>query len=92
LRIDRLALLATLAMLGVNLATTGRWADVPGALHGWRLPYVAVSIAVVALLALRGRVEPTSVPAWLPGLTAATGLLLLAGGFLYFWMPWRAWD
>jgi len=37
------ALLLSLVLAWMNLAATGRWASVPGALHGWRLPYYALA-------------------------------------------------
>lgn len=92
MRIDRLALWLTLALLGVNLATTGRWAHVPGALHGWRWPYLAAGILVVAILALRPRANHSQSLRPLAVATSLAGTLLLIGLFVLVWMPWNVWD
>jgi hypothetical protein len=43
------AALAALAVAWANVALTGRWADEPGALHGWRLyPSHVASLAPAA--------------------------------------------
>jgi hypothetical protein len=84
-RSDRLALFATLALLAINLATTGRWTDVPGALHGWRLPYVAAGLIVAAFFGLRAEAPGSRVLPWLPPATFVAGGLLLVGLFACVW-------
>src|SRR5687767_12321790 len=49
------ALLLSLLLAWLNLLLTGRWADVPGALHGWRWPYYALSLTVLTALTLANR-------------------------------------
>ena len=40
-----LALAIALAFAWVNFLSTGRWANLPGALQGWRLPWYAAALA-----------------------------------------------
>jgi hypothetical protein len=91
--IDRLALLLSVALVIANMATTARWAQVPGALRGWRWPYVLAVLAVVAWPALHGSRRGTHapLPSWLPRAVAAGAALLLAALFLINWFPPATW-
>ncbi len=84
----RLALAASLAVAWVNLSMTGRWADEPGALHGWRLwPYAATLAAATLTTVLAGRLRPsTPAPAEGRGVAAAGGVML-AVAFLTTFPP-----
>jgi hypothetical protein len=79
------ALGAALLFAWLNFVTTGRWAHLPGALQGWRLPLYAAALSVATVAALAGwrRIgRPASVgPAWAWGLLASgVALLLVAWG------------
>jgi hypothetical protein len=96
---DRLAgaaLVLTLAIAWVHLALTGRWADVPGAVHGPRFPYYVTALALVSLALLASRLRPaTVVPSSRAGLASAAlggGLILVATAFLVTFPPstWSA--
>jgi len=88
------ALLLSLTIAWINLATTGRWASVPGALHGWRQPYYALALGLSTISALLWLRHPSRAPvsghaiAWL---TAGAGLAVLAGAFCSAFPPstWR---
>ena len=54
----RIALALTLVVAWVNLAFAGRWADEPGALHGWRLLPYAAALLTTTLVAARARRRP----------------------------------
>src|SRR5687768_14601781 len=49
------ALLLSLLLAWLNLLLTGRWSEVPGALHGWRWPYYALALAALTALTLANR-------------------------------------
>jgi hypothetical protein len=89
---DRLALAVTLSLLWINLATTGRWANVPGSLRGARLPNVAVALGLTTLLAFR---KPAAAwwgaPDWLPRSVLIVGASVLAASFLFAWFPPATW-
>jgi hypothetical protein len=90
--VERAAVLSTLGLLAVNLAVAGRWAGVPGALRGWRWPYLAGALAVTALLAFRpvqARPEP---PRWLSLSVAGVGAAVLAVWLLVAWFPPSTWS
>jgi hypothetical protein len=91
-RPERAALLATIVLVGVNLATTGRWADVPGSLRGWRWPYLSAALIAAGLLALRP-VQWRRPPApWLARTIAAVGGSVLAACLLVAWFPPSSWS
>jgi len=87
LPVERTAALATLALLAVNLVVTGRWAGVPGALRGWRWPFLAGAIVVTALLALRPVQPRREPPRWLSLSVAGVGTAVLAVWMLVAWFP-----
>ena len=89
---ERGAVLATLALLAANLATTGRWASVPGALRGWRWPYLAAALAVTAVLAFRPTQPNWSAPRWLSRAVVALGMAALVTWLLGAWFPPSAWS
>lgn len=45
------ALALSLLFAWVNFLTTGRWAELPGALHGWRKPWYAAALVILTLIA-----------------------------------------
>ena len=77
-----LALAIALAFAWVNFLSTGRWANLPGALQGWRLPWYAAALVAATAGALwhRRRIgQPVSLgPAWLIVFLAAGAALLVA--------------
>ena len=100
LRADRAATFASLGLIALNVALTGRWADVPGGMRGWRWPLVAAAIVFAALPAMRRRnrtsgrpgVAPARVwPGRLSAILLWTGVIVLAGEFLLEWLPPSAW-
>jgi hypothetical protein len=46
----RLLIAISLALAWANLLSTARWADLPGALHGWKLPWYAAALAATTIL------------------------------------------
>lgn len=91
IRVERCAALATLALLAVNLALAGRWAGVPGALRGWRWPYLAGALVVTALLAFRPVRPHREAPRWLSLSVAGVGAVVLAVWLLVAWFPPSTW-
>ncbi|HEX6210152.1 MAG TPA: hypothetical protein VF136_05210 [Methylomirabilota bacterium] len=85
------ALGLTLAIAWINLSLTGRWADVPGALHGARLPlYAALLVFTTAGVIgamVRGRSARDPFPATLATAGALGGALLLAAALLTTFPP-----
>src|SRR5687767_14541037 len=74
------ALMLALVLAWANFATTARWAEQPGALHGWRRPFYVASLLLVSILCvvLRRRVgEPVRLGAPLTGTMLAGGVGLL---------------
>jgi hypothetical protein len=90
-RLGRAAVLATTGLIGVNLATAGRWAEVPGALRGWRWPYICAALVAASLLALRPSQPRWSVAPWLSRTIAALGAIVLAVCLLVAWFPPSSW-
>jgi hypothetical protein len=90
-QLDRTAVLASLGLIAINLAVTSRWADVPGALRGWRWPFIVVAIVLAAISAIRRRPAHALPLRWLPRLLLWTGSLLLVGEFLFEWFPPATW-
>jgi len=88
---ERAVILATLALVAVNIAVTGRWAGVPGALRGWRWPFLAVAIVVTAVLALQRPRPSAGLPRWLPAVVAALGAVVMAVWLLGAWFPPAEW-
>jgi hypothetical protein len=95
-RSDRLALLATLALIAVNLATTPlshpEWALVPGALHGWRWPFLTAALLATAALATRPLMSRQRLQAWLPRMTLIAGAATLVGFLLFSWLSPFSWS
>lgn len=91
-RIAAAALGLTLGLAWGNLALTGRWADVPGALHGSRLPLYSALLAcatiglVLAVTSRRPAVPPRPCPLAATAVAGA-GLLLLVAAFLTTFPP-----
>jgi hypothetical protein len=87
----RRALLAALAIGWLNFLTTSRWAAVPGALHGWRAPWIIAALGVSSVLAMVAGRRPSS-PL---GVTASRVVLGLSAslllGALCWWFPPSAW-
>ena len=76
-----LALAIALAFAWVNFLSTARWANLPGALQGWRLPWYAAALAAATAGAVwhRRRIgQPVSLGTrWLTVFLAAGAALLL---------------
>lgn len=85
----RVALVVVLAVAWVNLLTTGRWAEEPGALHGWRFPwYLAfLAAATAAAAAWFGRWRDRPIGNGFPILVAAGGIALLTSAFISAFPP-----
>jgi hypothetical protein len=92
-RLDRLAVLCTAALISINLATSGRWAAVPGALRGWRWPLVVAALAAaVASSVRRPRADTRSTDGWLPRVLLVCGGLVLMWSFFADWFPVSSWN
>src|SRR5258708_4223144 len=78
-QVDRLALLATLGLIVLNLLTTGRWAAVPGAPRGWRWPYLVVAIVLTSVATIRPTPAVWRWPPWVSRVLLWGGLSMLAG-------------
>jgi hypothetical protein len=89
--VERIAALAMLGLLAMNLAVAGRWAGVPGALRGWRWPYLAGALVVTALLAFRPVQPHREPPRWLSLAVAGVGGAVLAVWLLVAWFPPSTW-
>src|SRR5262245_62117254 len=93
----RAALLLTLALLWLNFLTTARWANVPGALHGPKRPFVAALLVLTTILAARRPRESFSPKTETPVVifetrwVLAAGFAMLAAGILV-WFPLPAWN
>jgi hypothetical protein len=85
----RAALLCSLFLAWLNLLMTRRWADVPGALHGARLPWVTAALVVVSLLAWRTRTAGFRTGLF-PRLFAAAAVAHLLVAF-FTWFPLSSW-
>jgi hypothetical protein len=88
---ERAVVLAALALVATNLAVTGRWAGVPGALRGWRWPFLAVAIVVTTVLALQRPRPPAGVPRWLPAVVSGLGAGVMTVWLLVAWFPPSDW-
>lgn len=81
--IPRAALMLALGLSWITFLTTGRWADVPGSLHGWRQPWFAAALLAASVLAIRdwrriGQPVRLGAPIAPVFLLASAGLLLAA--------------
>jgi len=74
------ALAVVLALAWVNFLTSARWADQPGALHGWRKPWYAIALAVATILTIVTR-RQVGKPIGL-GRASAVTLVLTGAGVL----------
>ena len=89
--LERGAVLVTMSLIATTLASTGRWAGVPGSLRGWRWPYVAVAVGVTAILALLRPKPPGIPPRWLSLAVAGLGATVMAACLLVAWFPPETW-
>ncbi|MGE3342433.1 MAG: hypothetical protein AB7L71_03265 [Vicinamibacterales bacterium] len=87
----RVAFFVTLVFWWANLALTSRWREVPGALHGARLPWFVTALGILTLLAVRPRRPQASLTARDGRLLAGAGSLLLGATFLV-WFPPYTWS
>lgn len=76
------AVAVSLLLACVNFLTTSRWADEPGALHGWRQPWYALALLTVIVFAVFDR-------RWIGssvrlGRTPATALAIAGAGVVLF--------
>jgi len=88
------ALLLALGLAWANYVLTGRWANEPGALHGWRSPWYAAALAAATALALVWWRRPDSTrgaQGRLARVSVAAGAGLLAAAMLAAFPPstWR---
>jgi hypothetical protein len=90
-RVAQLALLASLALILANVWTTGRWADTPGAVRGWRWPYILAAVVLAAVPTLRRASTAWTWPRWAAEALLAAGVMMLAGSFLFDWFPPSSW-
>ncbi len=89
-RLVRWAVFLTLALWWANLALTRRWSEVPGALHGARLPWFVAALIVLTVAALWPRRQARAL-GWTDGrMVAAAGALVLGAAF-FTWFPIPVW-
>lgn len=88
------AVAVSLLLAFVNFLTTSRWADEPGALHGWRQPWYALALLTVIVFAVFDRRwigSPTRM-----GRTPATAFAIAGAGVLllslFSRLPVSSWD
>ena len=87
----RVALYLTLALLWLNFLTTARWANVPGALHGPKRPFVAALLVLTTIFAIRWkqgwspRQDGASDGRWV----LAAGFAMLAAGIVVWFPPFN---
>jgi hypothetical protein len=74
------ALAASLLLAWLNFVLTGKWADLPGALNGWRQPWYAAALIAATVLAIATR-RSVGRPARV-GRAAAVALLVAGAGLL----------
>ena len=88
------ALALSLLLASINFLTTARWANEPGALHGWRRPWYALALLVVIALAVTGRRQigtPVRIGRGPATVLALTGLGVLVYS-LFSRLPLSTWD
>ncbi|MFN8058138.1 MAG: hypothetical protein U0Q12_03175 [Vicinamibacterales bacterium] len=85
----RLALLGSLLLVWINFATTRRWADVPGALHGPKRWVFVEALVVATLFAVRPW-QPSSTHRRMSHATCLVGVALLVVSF-FIWFPPTTW-
>lgn len=86
----RIALLCSLLLAWLNLLLTGRWAAVPGALHGPRLPWVVAALVITSVLAWKTRPQTLRTGAFPLVFAVAAQVYLLAAFFT--WFPPASWS
>jgi hypothetical protein len=88
-----MALRASLVLLWANYLFAGRWAEVPGALHGAREPFYVAALGAATLLVLSRRAGRGPADVRLPArLLLAAGLGTLLVGLFVFWFPVTDWQ
>ena len=88
------AIALSLLLASINFLTTARWANEPGALHGWRRPWYALALLVVIALALIGRRQigtPVRIGRGPATALALAGLAVLLYS-LFSRLPLSTWD
>jgi hypothetical protein len=88
------AIAVSLAVAWINFLASARWAEFPGALHGWRLPWYAAALAATTVLtAMTWRHVGTPVRIGVvPSLVlVAAGFAMLAGA-LFSRLPVSTWS
>lgn len=88
------AVAISLLFAALNFLTTARWADQPGALHGWRKPWYALALVAVTAVAIAGRKQigsPVRVGRGPALVLAVTGIGVLLFSLLSR-LPLSAWD
>jgi hypothetical protein len=90
-RVAQLALLASLVLILVNVWTTGRWANTPGAVRGWRWPFILAAVVLAAVPALKKVSTAWTWPRWVLEALLLAGVMTLAGSFLFDWFPISSW-
>jgi hypothetical protein len=74
------ALAVVLVLAWLNFLTSARWADQPGALHGWRKPWYAIALVAATVLTIVTR-RQVGTPVRL-GLAPAATLVVTGAGVL----------
>src|SRR5262245_11323067 len=88
------ALAVSLLLAWLNFVLTAKWAELPGALNGWRQPWYAAALiaaTVLTILTRRQVGQPTRI-----GRTASMTLLLAGAGVLitalFSRLPFSTWE
>ncbi|MFN8058136.1 MAG: hypothetical protein U0Q12_03165 [Vicinamibacterales bacterium] len=82
--------MASLLLVWINFATTRRWADVPGALHGPKRWLFVEALVVATLFAVRPW-QPSATHRRMSHATCLVGIVLLVVSF-FIWFPSTTWS
>ena len=86
---SRVALLAFLGIIWLNVLTTSRWAGVPGSVYGPKRWIFFPLLVLTTVLALRPARPAESLHGW-SRIAGIGGVLVLAGSF-FVWFPPATW-
>lgn len=84
-------MLASLAIMGLNYAGTGRWSHISGSLHGSKWPVFLVLLGLTTALALR-RWPVERPPLGLAARVIGWSGVILLGGLFFVWFPPHTWQ
>jgi len=86
----RAALAASLGLMWLNYALTGRWAHIPGSVHGPKEPFFVAILALTTTLALMPWPPARAPLGWIARIAGLSGIAALLALF-FVWFPVRTW-